>query len=111
MTRARARDVGDECSYGRVSKIPMPQSGRRWPRRGRYLKCEKRRRIGETYSETVSQRRPTTDWSSVARLSNYGARGTVREAGEETIRARTARPATRIIPSLIQCRWLVVGLL
>jgi hypothetical protein len=23
-TRARARDTGDECRYGRVSKIPMP---------------------------------------------------------------------------------------
>jgi hypothetical protein len=90
----------------------MSQSGRLWPGLGRYLKCEKRRRIGETYSETVSQKRAATAWSSVARLSNYGARGTVREAAEETVGARNARPATRIIPSLVvQCRWLVVGLL
>ena len=46
----------------------------------------------------MSQRRAATARSSVARSSDYDAGGTVREAAEETVGARTARPATRMIP-------------
>ena len=61
--------------------------------------------MDETYCEIVSQGRAATGRSSVARSSDYDARGTVREAAEETAGARTARSATRIILGRVQCRW------